>query len=120
MFKATCHCGAVELLASYLPESVTSCNCSICHRLGAHWAYYDEKDVEMLFDVKALSTYQWGRKTLELHRCTHCGCATHYTAVEEDGSLLVAINSRMVETSVTEGIPVRRFDGAVSWKYLDD
>ena len=40
MLFATCHCGAVGVEIPGPPQAVTNCNCSICRRLGALWAYY--------------------------------------------------------------------------------
>jgi hypothetical protein len=103
-----------------LPLSVTSCNCSICHRLGAVWAYYDAEDVEIQTQGSPMIIYSWGEKSIEFHHCGKCGCSTHYTATESKGSDLIAINIRMAPASVTSSIPVRHFDGAVTWKYVDE
>ena len=35
----SCHCGAVRWRFEGVPTSATSCNCSICRRHGALWAY---------------------------------------------------------------------------------
>ena len=40
MIRASCHCGAVVMEADSQPRSVTACNCSICRRYAALWAYY--------------------------------------------------------------------------------
>ena len=40
MIDVACHCGAVRLTVPRAPVEVTECNCSICRRLGARWAYY--------------------------------------------------------------------------------
>lgn len=40
MIESSCHCGAVKLqIDAELPETLTSCNCSICKRYGcfSHW-----------------------------------------------------------------------------------
>ncbi|MDH3389513.1 MAG: hypothetical protein OEN02_16605 [Gammaproteobacteria bacterium] len=39
---------------------------------------------------------------------------------ESDGSELVAVNCRMAPAAQIGAIPVRRFDGLVSWRYLDE
>jgi len=64
--------------------------------------------------------YSWGEKSIEYHHCSKCGCSTHYTATEANGSDLVAINIRMATPAVTDSIPVRYFDGAVTWQYIDE
>ena len=120
MFQAECHCGNVTISAIELPLSVTSCNCSICHRLGAIWAYYDLTDVEIQTQEYPVIIYSWGEKSIEYHHCSKCGCSTHYTATESNGSDLIAINIRMAPATVTDSIPVRYFDGAVTWQYVDE
>ena len=120
MFVVKCHCENLKLVANKAPSSITSCNCSICNRLGALWAYYDLKNVEILSTGKPIDTYSWGEKTITYHRCGECGCTTHYTATESDGSELIAINCRMASLSEVSNIPVRAFDGLGTWKYLDE
>ncbi len=120
MLEAKCHCGNIVLSTTELPESVTSCNCSICHSLGALWAYYNLPDVGIKNSNPADSIYEWGEKTMSFHRCENCGCTTHYTRTEDDGNRLVAINTRMVSPAQMESISIRYFDGAVSWKYIEE
>ena len=120
MFEATCHCGNIRLSVNSPADSLTSCNCSICHRLGALWAYYSASEV--IIDVGGDSSvaYEWGDKTMKYHRCCRCGCTTYYTTTESNGNRLVAINCRMVDPKVIESLQVKYFDGAVSWRYLDE
>jgi hypothetical protein len=120
MFHAECHCGNIKLVASEPPSEITSCNCSICNRLGALWAYYDEETVRVTIGDASISTYSWGEKTITYHRCENCGCTTHYTTTEDDGNRLIAINCRMAQLSDISDIPVREFDGLFTWKYLDE
>ena len=120
MLEAKCHCGNIVLSTTEIPESVTSCNCSICHSLGALWAYYNLPDVGIKNSNPADSIYEWGEKTMSFHRCENCGCTTHYTRTEDDGNRLVAINTRMVSPAQMESISIRYFDGAVSWKYIEE
>ncbi len=119
MFSVECHCGNVKLFSNELPESMTSCNCSICHRLGALWAYYESENTEVHVGDKSVDTYSWGDKTITYHRCGECGCTTHYTTTEANRNEIVAINCRMASSSITDKIPVRQFDGLLTWKYQD-
>lgn len=120
MFNIECHCANIKLTASRPPPDLTDCNCSICQRLGALWAYYDIADVEISVGDTRKDTYAWAEKTITYHRCGDCGCTTHYTTIEENGNELVAINCRMAAPSDISKIPVREFDGLTTWKYLDD
>ena len=75
--EGSCHCGAVRLTLPTPPEQATSCNCSLCRRLGGHWAYYAFGSVRIEGE-EHLSAYVWGDRTLRTMRCRHCGCATHW------------------------------------------
>ena len=120
MLNVECHCGNIKLLANASPESLTSCNCTICHRLGALWAYFDLQEVEISRGDKPVKTYSWGEKTITYHRCDKCGCTTHYTALEDDGSELIALNCRMAPPAQVDAIKILKFDGRDSWKFLDE
>ncbi len=120
MFTIECHCANTKLLTEEPPASITSCNCSICNRIGALWAYYDLEKVEVLIAEGSNKNYSWGEKALTYHRCTQCGCTTHYTANRDDGSKRIAINCRMAPLSEISNIPVRKFDGLQTSKYLNE
>lgn len=45
--SATCHCGSVRIRVRRAPRTVTRCNCSICRRYGALWAYYGASAVQI-------------------------------------------------------------------------
>ena len=118
MIKGACHCGNVRVEIKHAPDFLTTCNCSICHRLGALWGYYTFEQAQI--DVKhgAASVYSWGEKNIELHRCHVCGCATHYATTEKCEEQRVGINFRMMTLDVVDPIPTKMFDGADSWKYV--
>lgn len=61
-----------------------------------------------------------GGVTIEFYHCNHCGCLTHYESVEKDDGSRIAVNGRMLPPEETAGIRLRTFDGASTWKYLDD
>jgi hypothetical protein len=67
----------------------------------------------------ATIAYLQGDKTLFIHSCKQCGCTTHWLGVDEDPDGRMAVNFRMCEPSDIDDIPVRHFDGADSWKFLD-
>lgn len=94
--KATCHCGAVVVEFPGVPEKVTECNCSICRRLGTLWVYRAPEDVSLIYAEGTTSTYAWGDKTLEFHRCKVCGCTTHWLPINEKYSAM-GINARMID-----------------------
>ena len=119
LFHVECHCGNVKIAVEKIPDEMTSCNCSICNRLGALWAYYDGETVKVMVGEKPQKSYSWNEKTIDYHRCSECGCTTHYSRKEAKGRVLIAINCRMAELPDVSNIPVRKFDGLVAWEYLD-
>ena len=73
MIRASCHCGAVVIEADRAPRGFTECNCSICRRLGARWAYYTRKSVRIVAGAEQVAAYVWGDKRIEFYRCQACG-----------------------------------------------
>ena len=120
--EASCHCGTVRITVAGTPQSVTDCNCSICRRLGALWAYFDPADVDM-GGAQATVAYvrhdgpDQGR--LGFHHCPTCGCTTHWRNLDPQATRM-GVNARMIDPTVLKGIRVRRLDGASTWKDLDE
>src|SRR6266851_3786271 len=113
MIESSCHCGVVRLKIDRTPEEVTDCNCSICRRYGALWAYYSPGDVQVTNG--STDIYMWGGKRVEFHRCKYCGCITHY-----NGPTRMGVNARLMEPEVLARARVRQFDGVDTRKYLDE
>lgn len=117
MINGQCQCGAVEWDYAGIPPKLTSCNCSICRRIGGLWAYGTRATIR----VKGVTdTYVQGDRTLAYHRCATCGCTTHWIALEDSGAATrIAVNMRMADPDDYATIRIRRFDGADTWEFLD-
>lgn len=118
MYKASCHCSAIQIEIDKKPESLTECTCSICHRIGAQWAYYTRKQVQIGGESQSSKSYTWGDKCIEFYHCKTCGCTTHYESVEKNDDSRIAVNARMMSREDTADIRVKLFDGADSWEFL--
>ncbi|HEY3776588.1 MAG TPA: GFA family protein [Rhizomicrobium sp.] len=118
MIESSCHCGAVKLEIAEAPETVTDCNCSICRRYGVLWAYYSPKDVRIVADTNATDIYVWDDRSLEFHRCRHCGCVTHWAPVDKSTDRM-GVNARLMAPEILAAARVRRLDGANTWQFLD-
>lgn len=112
MLSASCHCGAVRMEIAEPPETVTECNCSICYRYGARWAYYTPQQVSVICKPDAFSSYLWGDQSIRFCHCNTCGCVTHYESLEGDSDPRIAVNTRTMPEEATASLPVRKFDGA--------
>jgi hypothetical protein len=120
MVTATCHCGAVRIHLPRAPRTVTSCNCSICRRYAALWAYCKATSVRIEVPRGGLSKYSWRRKVRTYFRCKRCGCVTHYMYKKKGPAYPVAVNARNLEPAALRGVRIRKLDGAATWtwKYL--
>lgn len=116
MIGSTCHCGAVKLEIAIAPETVTDCNCSICRRYGALWAYYSPSHVRIAGDTE---TYMWDDRSIAFHRCRVCGCVTHWAPVDKAVDRM-GVNARMMDLAILAKARVRRLDGAVTERYVDE
>ena len=79
-FKATCHCGAVELRLT-LPRGLSTarrCDCSFCRRRGAAAVSAQLADVEIVRGADKLTLYRWGTGTAQHYFCRICGIYTHH------------------------------------------
>jgi hypothetical protein len=124
MIEASCHCGEVRVRVPATPDTVTSCNCSICRRLGTLWAYYPEEEVEVLAAAEATSAYVWGEGRLGFHHCRGCGCTVFWRGVDpawkgREGVRRMGVNARLMPPEAIADVRIRHLDGADTWTYLD-
>lgn len=116
MIEASCHCGAVRISVPELPAKLTSCNCSLCWRVGGLWAYYRPVEVTVTGETIA---YVQGDGMLATRHCPTCGCVTHWTPTERAEADRMGINARLMDRKAIAEIPVRHLDGADTWTYLN-
>ena len=79
-FKATCHCGAVELRLT-LPgdmEHPHRCDCSFCRRRAAPTISVPLNGLEVVRGADKLSLYTWNTGTAKHYFCSTCGIYTHH------------------------------------------
>ena len=117
--SGSCHCGAVKLTLTRKPRKLTECTCSICRRYGARWAYGTDASIVIDCDPQAVASYCWGDRMIDFYHCRQCGCLTHYLSTDRAADARVAVNARMFDPAELEGIRIRLFDGADTWRYLD-
>jgi hypothetical protein len=110
----SCHCGGVRLEAFRVPRQLTDCNCSICRRYGALWAYYSLGTARIVAPRGATRGYTRPGGRLAFHHCVRCGCLTHYTVGQR-----LALNARMLPPEQLASVRVRRLDGAKSWRVIE-
>ncbi len=119
VIKGACHCGDIQFELSRKPEWLTSCNCSICVKLGAIWAHDEASSITLIYESDTTSTYIWGDKTLAFHTCKTCGCTTHWENLDSTKYSRIGVNFRMCSEQDISQYRVRTWDGAKSNEYLD-
>ncbi|MBU1286553.1 MAG: GFA family protein [Alphaproteobacteria bacterium] len=119
MADASCHCGAVKFTLQFAPHQITDCNCSICRRYGALWAYYAPEEVNFTTEDDRTETYMWDDHSIRLHRCKTCGCVTHWSPVDPARNRM-GINARMLDPVVVADASLRHFDGADTESYIGE
>ena len=122
VLTASCHCGMVTLELPRAPRTLTQCNCSICRRYGALWAYFRRGAVRVRAPRSALVSYTWRNKVREFRHCRTCGCLTHYQqrVKKRDGSDTLAVNMRNADQpDLIALVPIKLLDGAGAWKVLE-
>ena len=119
MLIGTCHCGDVTIELPSAPKEATSCNCSICRRSGALWAYYEFGTVRIDGHPEKTHEYIQGDKTLSTVRCATCGCVTHWEPLPPKPGSRHGVKPGYLDPNLLESLRVRRFDGADTWEFLD-
>ena len=108
-YRASCHCGHIQLEVTAELTEVVECNCSICARSGfLHW-YVAPEQVTLLTQKQLLSTYVWRVATGGQHFCPTCGVAVIRTSTQFAPP--VSINARCLEGVDIGALTIRQFDG---------
>lgn len=114
MLKGTCHCGALSWTLEGDPGSITACNCTLCRRYGALWAYdYENERIQLAGPSKTYTRPGKADPALEMHFCATCGCVAAWRGLrlESDGRRRVAVNVRLAEPEAVAHLPIDHFDG---------
>jgi hypothetical protein len=117
--RGTCHCGATGWRHDGPLTDGLVCNCSLCRRVGAIWAYgHAGESITLTAPDAAMQSYVHGDRTLETLSCATCGCIIAWRGLDAapDGRRRMAINLRLADPGAVRHLPLRRFDGADSWE----
>ncbi len=113
--RATCHCGALTIEIPEPPTEITNCNCSICRRLGALWAYYEVGRVKIHGHPERTDSYVQGDRTLRVVRCRTCGCTSHWEPLAAEPNGRLGVNIRNFDPALIGSVRMRLLDGADTW-----
>lgn len=120
MLKGTCHCGETHWTMEGDPGSIMICNCTLCRRYGALWAYDYENERIHLHGT----THAYARRredpALEIRFCPTCACVLAWRGLrlEEDGRRRMAVNVRLAPPEEVAALLIDRFDGLDTFEDL--
>jgi len=84
------------------------------------WVYFEFGTVKIEGHPEATAEYVWGDKTLRTIRCRTCGCVTHWEPLPPTPGAKHGVNLANFDPDLIASVRVRRFDGADTWKFIDE
>ena len=120
MLRGSCHCGSSGWTIEGDPGPATACNCTLCRRYGALWAYdYEGERIEIDGPTTAYAR-QGKSPSLEIRFCPICGCVVCWRglALDAEGRRRMAVNLRLAPPEAVAHLPIDHFDGLVSFDDL--
>lgn len=115
MLNLSCLCGQVRVEAEQRPEFVHECNCTLCSKTGARWAYFHPSAVRVEGETQGYSRADKADPAAQIRFCPTCGSTTHFvlieSAVAQFGNSQMGVNVRLARESDLAGIELRFPDG---------
>jgi hypothetical protein len=118
MLNLSCLCGQVRIKVPKRPDFINECNCTLCSKAGARWAYFHPSDVRIEGTTKGYCREDKDDPAVEIQSCANCGSTTHFTltpsAVSKFGNIQMGVNVRLADEKDLAGIELRYPDG-LAW-----
>ena len=121
VLTGSCHCGAVSWTLEGDPGPATACNCTLCRRYGALWAYdYENERIRISGPSTAYTRAGKADPALEIRFCPTCGCVLCWRGLRlgPDGRRRIAVNLRLAPPEEVAGLPIDHFDGLDTFEDL--
>jgi len=83
------------------------------------WGRVEFSQTSISYGEHDIIRYIHGDKTLAFVSCSKCGCTTHWESLSSDADQAMKLNYATSDFKIPPEIPVKLFDGAESWTYLD-
>ena len=115
MPKLSCHCGQVRIEIKKQPDYINECNCTLCSKAGARWAYFHPSEVSVEGAAQGYCREDKVDPAAEIRFCAKCGSTTHFiltaSAASRFGNTLMGVNMRLADERELAGIELRYPDG---------
>jgi len=115
MTTLPCLCGQVRIEIAKRPDYINECNCTLCGKTGARWAYFSPSEVSVAGETVGYSRDDKEDPAAQIRFCPTCGVTTHFvlteSAVAKFGDTLIGVNMRLADESDFAGVELRYPDG---------
>jgi hypothetical protein len=116
MMKLSCLCGLVTVAIAHKPGYINACNCTLCSKSGARWAYFDPSQVDVTGSTQGYSRGDKAAPNSQVHFCRTCGATTHFVLTENAISKfgknsVMGVNMWLASEAELAGIELRYPDG---------
>lgn len=115
MLNFTCLCGGVRVRLQKRPEYIHECNCTLCNKSGARWAYLGPQELSVEGETQGWRRADKAEANAEIHFCPTCGSTTHFrlteAAVARFGDTLAGVNLWLADPDDLAGVELRYPDG---------
>jgi hypothetical protein len=121
MLTGSCHCGRSHWTLEGDPGSITACNCTLCRRYGALWAYdYEDERIKLSGQPAAYRRAGKADPALEILSCPTCACVLAWRGLRlrPDGRRRMAVNLRLAPPDEVAHLPIDHFDGLDTFEDL--
>src|ERR1700684_1020714 len=115
MLQLSCLCDQVHIEIPKRPDFINECNCTLCSKSGARWAYFHPSEVSVVGTTKGYSREDKEDPAAEIRFCANCGSTTHFiltaSAVSKFGNSQIGVNVRLADEKDLAGTELRYPDG---------
>jgi hypothetical protein len=113
LLTGTCHCGAAHWTPEGDPGGITACNCTLCRRYGALWAYdYEGQRINVHGPRSTYTRIGKDKPVLEIQFCPTCACVLCWRGLQlEAEGRRIAVNVRLAPPEAVADLPIDHFDG---------
>ena len=113
--RLACLCGGVTVETGERPGYLFQCNCDLCRKSGATWAYFSPPEVSVSGVTASYRRADKPSPNCTLHFCPGCGSTTHFEstpeAVARAGQAMVGVNFALADEAELTGIELQFPDG---------
>lgn len=110
-YEGGCQCGAVRYEVDADLDTVITCNCSRCRRLGSVLAFTPRDQFILKSGEESLSEYQFNQRKIRHLFCKVCGIQSFAYGALPDGTQMAAINVNCLEGVDPRALSPHHVDG---------